>query len=123
MTLTTTYSQAIDRLIREKGMDEAVVFEKLRAHLAESGRLKILPQLLRELRTLDARRGVEAPFLEIASEEDRAAAESAAKAQGIEAKAQINPDLIRGWRLRANGTLTDHSAKRSLVELYRSITV
>lgn len=120
--MVKAYAQAIDTLIRARGMRPDDVFGNLRAHLAATGRLKLLPQLARELKVLEERRKAEAPLLEVASEAERAAAEAAARAQGVEAAAQVNPDLVRGWRLRANGAVTDRSAKRSLIELYRAIT-
>lgn len=113
------YAQAIDRLVRERGMKEDEIFKKLRAHLAETGRLKLLPQIAEELRTLEARRALSAPELEVATEAERGEAEAAAKAQGITAKATVNPHLIHGWRLRANGRITDRSAKRVLIDIYR----
>jgi F0F1-type ATP synthase delta subunit len=115
------YVQALSNLTRA-GMDEGEAYIKLHAHLKASGRLKILPQLARELRRHVAEKAGSAPLLEVASEAERSEAEKAAHAAGIAIKAVVNPDLIRGWRLRANGTITDRSAKRSLVELYRNVT-
>jgi F0F1-type ATP synthase delta subunit len=35
---------------------------------------------------------------------------------------QVNPSLIKGWRILQKDTLIDRSAKKSLVDLYTNIT-
>lgn len=122
MTLATSYSQALERILSKKGVDEVEVYKNLRAHLTATGRLKLLPGILQSLRMSAAQRMTQEPLLEVASEEERKEAETAAKAMGIDTKAKVNPDLVRGWRLRANGTVTDRSAKRALIDLYRRVT-
>lgn len=71
------------------------------AHLQKTGRLKLLPQVLRELRVAEARRAKLAPKKETAQE---------------------NPSLISGWRSIENGVLKDRSGKGALVDIYRNIT-
>jgi F0F1-type ATP synthase delta subunit len=114
------YAAALERLIAG-GMTEEVAFDKLIAHLRGSGRLKILPQLLRELRMRQERNQVSEALLEVATAAEAASAEAAAKKEGITAKAIVNPDLISGWRARSGGTLIDRSGKRALVDLYHRI--
>jgi hypothetical protein len=70
------------------------------AHLRATGRLKLLPRVLRELRV------------------------EAARAKRLGAKmetAKENPALISGWRKIENGILTDTTGKRALLDIYKSI--
>lgn len=100
--------------------DEAV--NKLIAHLKSSGRLNLLPQIMRELRKIAARRHALAPRVEVASEKETAAALRAAAEAGIKApRASVNKALIKGWRAWGGGTLVDRSAKRALVDIYQKI--
>ena len=78
-----------------------ITFAELKAHLEKSGRIKLLPQILRELKLRAAREQALAPRRESARE---------------------NPSLIAGTRTFENGILTDHTAKRALIELYQNIT-
>lgn len=70
------------------------------AHLKRTGRLKLLPSVLRELRIEEARAKKLAPRRETAKE---------------------NPALISGWRSLENGMLTDKTAKRALIEIYQKV--
>ena len=116
------YAQAIENLLA-KGGDEKKVVAQLTAHLKATGRVKILPGILAELRVLEARKAKLAPSVEVASEKEAAAAVAAAKKEGIEvAKAHVNHALISGWRARTGSTLVDRSAKQGLIELYRRVT-
>lgn len=115
------YATSILRLI-DKGMGEKEVVDNLLEHLKRSGRTKLLPGILRELKTLAAREKVTAPTLEVARKEDEAQAKAAAKAEGIEAEEVIvNPSLLQGWRARAGSKLVDRSGKRALIDLYARI--
>ncbi|MFM2330497.1 MAG: hypothetical protein RLZZ26_4 [Candidatus Parcubacteria bacterium] len=70
------------------------------AHLRKTGRLKLLPQVLRELR------------------------EESARVKRLGAKketAKENPSLISGWRSIENGVLTDTTGKRALIDIYKNI--
>lgn len=70
------------------------------AHLRSTGRLKLLPRVLRELRA------------------------EAARAQHLSSTKQTaatHPSLISGWRQIQDGVLTDHTAKGALVDIYRKI--
>lgn len=70
------------------------------AHLRRTGRLKLLPQVLRELRM----------------------EQSHARTTGTRKEtAQDNPSLISGWRSIENGQLTDHTGKSALITIYRNI--
>lgn len=70
------------------------------AHLKRTGRMKLLPFVLRELRTDGLRTKKLAPKMETATE---------------------NPSLISGWRKIENGQLTDRSGKRALIDIYKKI--
>lgn len=102
--------------------DRAVI--KIVQHLKSIGHIKMLPQILRELRRIAVRRRARKPFVEVASEGEKASALAAAAKLGITAtEATVNPSLIRGWRARANGTLIDHSAKNALTNIYQKATI
>ena len=116
------YALALSRSIKE-GTDEAVLVEGLMKHLKAEGRTKLLGGILRELKTLQAAGEKSSSVIEVASEEEVPGALEAAKQAGIEVhETVINPSLIKGWRIRSGGTLTDRSAKQALVDLYQKIT-
>ncbi len=71
------------------------------AHLERTGRLKLLPQVLGELRAEEAR------------EKNRVAHTESAKE---------NPSLISGSRSIKDGVLTDNTGKRALIEIYQNST-
>jgi hypothetical protein len=75
-------------------------YELFIAHLRRTGRLKLLPQVLAELKRDAARSKKFAPRTETAAE---------------------NPSLIAGWRRLENGMLTDRTAKSALVDIYKKI--
>jgi hypothetical protein len=70
------------------------------AHLKRTGRLKLLPLVLRELYREEARAKKSAPRTETVEE---------------------NPALISGWRTLENSMLTDHSGKSALIDIYKRI--
>ena len=78
-----------------------MTYEDLKKHLERSGRLKLLPKILRELKTRAAREELLAPRKETAKE---------------------NPSLISGSRTFENGILIDHTGKRALIEIYQKVT-
>ena len=113
------YAQAVQSVLT-KGTSETEVVTSLLAHLKSAGRLKLLPSILRELKALQAKTST--TVVEVASEKESAQALREASLEGIVAnEAVVNPNLIRGWRARNGSVLTDRSAKRSLIELYRRI--
>ena len=117
------YAHAVATMSRREGADEAAIVSGLMRELRLSGRSKMLPGILRELRTLEAREQRLAPVLEVATSRDEAAGREAMKKEGIEIeKVVVNPSLIQGWRVRANGLLWDQSAKRALTDIYKKIT-
>jgi hypothetical protein len=70
------------------------------AHLKRTGRLKLLPLVLRELRE----------------------AEDRAKKFGVKKETvKENPSLISGWRSIENGVLTDRTGKKALLDIYKNI--
>ena len=95
---------------------------RLIAHLKSTGRVKILPQILRALRKRIARHHTLRPYVEVAREKDSAQALSNAAFFGIRAKrAIVNPSLIYGWRARGRGAVVDRSAKQALITIYQKV--
>ncbi len=78
-----------------------LTYSALSAHLERTGRLKLLPRILRELKREQARTTRTAAQKETAAE---------------------NPSLISGYRSIEDGVLIDRSGKGALVEMYRNIT-
>ena len=78
-----------------------VSFEELKKHLERTGRMKLLPRILSELKEREAR---------------------AAKLTSKKETAKENPTLISGWRSIENGILTDRTGKRALVNIYQRAT-
>ncbi|MFZ1075242.1 MAG: F0F1 ATP synthase subunit delta [Minisyncoccia bacterium] len=108
--------------LEDKAASDAAV-TKLIVHLKSMGRMKMLPQIARELRKIAARREALQPVVEVAREKEAAAALRAAAESGISARhARVNPDLIHGWRAQKDGVLVDRSAKRALIHMYQNIT-
>ncbi len=117
------YAEALYELSNKKGVSPATLVQNLVHSLTNSGRMKLLPHILRELRILDARYESLGSTVEVAHKEDSAHALKSAKTAGIDADtAVVNPSLIRGWRAKKGGLLVDASGKRHLIELYRNIT-
>ena len=107
----------------KRGTDEAKLVAGLVKHLKEEGRMKLLPGILRELKTLEAVQEKQSVSFEVASEAEIPEALAAAKAAGIDAAtAAVNTSLVRGWRAREGSVLVDRSAKQALVDLYQKIT-
>lgn len=75
-------------------------YEAFIAHVTRTGRLKLLPRVLRELRI----------------EEIRAKKLTLKKETVTE-----NPSLISGWRTLENGILTDRTGKSALIAIYKNI--
>ena len=71
------------------------------AHLKRTGREKLLPQVLRELKEEALREARRAPRTETAKE---------------------HPHLLSGSRTIQQGLLTDTTGKRALLEIYKRIT-
>jgi F0F1-type ATP synthase delta subunit len=117
------YAQALYSEAQKTGADAKVMVQRLAEHLKATGRAKLLPSILRELKRIDEKNTKFEPTIEVAHERDSAKALAAAAAQGIHAtKAHVNHDLVTGWRASAGGKLIDHSGKQALVDLYQKIT-
>lgn len=117
------YAQAVAAMSCQEGRDEGALVDGLVRHLKQSGRMKLLPGILRELKREQNRTEKLAPVLEVARESDKAAGVALLQKEGVSASnVVVNPSLIRGWRARANGLLWDHSAKRALTDIYKKIT-
>lgn len=76
-------------------------YEMFVEHLRRTGRLKLLPAVLRELKAEAARAKKLAPRYESAAE---------------------HPVLISGARSIEGGWLTDRTGKAALIEIYRHVT-
>lgn len=76
-------------------------YDEFVKHLKRTGRMKLLPTVLRELRTEAMREQKRAPKKETAKQ---------------------NPSLISGWRELKDGLLTDHTGKRALIQIYQKVT-
>ena len=120
--MNRVYAKTVLRLAAREHARPTDIVSGLVLHLKAHGRTKLLPAILRDIRTAHLRKQEVLPSLETASEKESVAAKKAAVAEGMETgKAIVNPSLIRGWRAQAGGILIDRSAKRSLIELYRNI--
>jgi F0F1-type ATP synthase delta subunit len=109
--------------IGDKAASDAAV-TKLILHLKSAGRMKMLPEIVRELQKIAARRHALRPTVEVAHEKESAAALRAAAAEGIVARhTSVNPSLIHGWRARSGDKLIDRSAKRALLHIYQQVTL
>jgi F0F1-type ATP synthase delta subunit len=115
------YAQALFDLAQKPQASPKDLVERLIKHLDETGRMKLLPHILREYRRIEARNEAFEDLLEVASEQEASAAAKEAGALGISASPVVNPDLVTGWRARSGSRLVDRSGKRALVDLYRAI--
>ncbi len=77
-----------------------MTFDTLITHLERTGRKKLLPQILRELKQREASERARNMKKETAHE---------------------NPSLISGWRAVEDGVLTDTTGKRALLEIYQKV--
>ena len=77
-----------------------LTYDQLITHLERTGRMKLLPAILRELKKREERKLKLAPKKETAKE---------------------HPELISGWRSLENGKLTDTTGKRALIDIYQKI--
>ena len=117
-----TYAQALINVTSRDGADEKKSVDNLVAQLKASGRMKLLPRILGELRAMTMHGKTLAGTVEVAHEKDSAHALKIAKEAGMNvAHTTVNKSLISGFRLRAGGTLRDESGKRALIDLYRKI--
>lgn len=113
------YAKVLYKL-KESGKENSA--ESLIAHLKRTGRLKLLPRILRAYKEEIERKGEKAMSIEVASKADEASALALAKEYGVATdKTVVNESLIKGFRVRAQGKLIDRSAKRSLIDLYYNI--
>jgi F0F1-type ATP synthase delta subunit len=118
----TRLLEATAELEDKEASDKAVT--KLILHLKSAGRMKMLPQIARELKNVAARRHALRPHVEVAHEKESAEALFAAAKEGIVARqASVNTALIHGWRARSGDKLIDRSAKRALLHIYQKVTV
>ena len=120
-----TYTRLLEATAEtgDKAASDAAV-SKLILHLKSAGRMKMLPQIARELQKIAARRHALRPVVEVAHEKESARALEAAARAGVAAtQAIVNPSLIHGWRARTGDKLIDRSAKRALLHIYQQVTL
>lgn len=118
-----TYTRLLEAAaeLEDETVSSAAV-TKLVAHLKSAGRMKMLPQIARELKKVAARRQALRPIVEVAHlAEAPRALERAAQAGMNATHASVNHSLVRGWRARSHGLLIDRSAKRALLEIYQNL--
>ena len=125
--MTDLYAQALWNLTQhadeKKRMDAKAAVAQLAKHLKASGRLKLLPHILLDLKKIEAREMKLAPVVEVASVKEAPTALKEAAANGIIVKeAKINHSLISGWRAISKEKLIDNTSKRALLDLYQSVT-
>ena len=107
--------------LEDKAVSDAAVTKLIR-HLKSAGRMKMLSQIVRELRKVAARRHALRPKVEVAHKREESSALRAAALDGIIVRhAIVNPSLIRGWRARKSDMLVDHSAKSALIRIYQNV--
>lgn len=119
-----TYTRLLEASaeLEDKEMSDKAI-TKLIVHLKSAGRMKMLPQIARELRKIAMRRHTLRPHVEVAHGKEALAALAAAAKEGIVAhEATINNQLIHGWRARSGDKLIDRSAKRALLHIYQKVT-
>lgn len=119
-----SYTRVLESVIAHG--DERVASEalhKLIAHLRSTGRLKLLTQILQELKKTLSRRATHTTRLEVAHEREKATALAAVRTVGVHPEhVQVNPSLIQGWRVRSKDFLLDQSAKHALLTIYQRVT-
>ena len=122
--MTDAYTRVLQNVLElgDPRVADGVVTHLI-SHLRRTGRMKLLPKIARQLRTIDARRLTLFGYLEVANEKESASALAAAQAANIVTKrVRVNPDLIQGWRARSGDRLVDHSAKSALLNIYQKVT-
>lgn len=98
-------------------------YKAILEHLKRTGRMKLLPQILRELKEREVRAKALGATVEVAHAGESAHALKAARALGIEAEhATVNASLIKGFRARSGSVFVDQSAKRALIDIYQRVT-
>lgn len=113
----TALTQAVSRGENEKKLAEGLI-----AHLTKVGRMKLLSNILRELKAREERTKKLRPTLEIANEGEKVEAQKQAEALGLTPEAiEVNPSLISGFRVRSATQLVDRSGKQSLIDIYKNI--
>jgi F0F1-type ATP synthase delta subunit len=119
-----TYAKVLWKLSHQEGADLDALVTRLIEQLQTRGRMKLLPRILRELKKLEESSTESSALIEVATGKDALEALAFVKELGLPGikDAKVNPSLISGWRVRANGGLTDRSGKRALIDIYRSIT-
>jgi F0F1-type ATP synthase delta subunit len=125
--MTELYAQALWNLSQKKDADAKVLVAHLVKNLQQSGRLKLLPQILVALKKIEVQHGKTDSVVEVANEHESKHALHEAGLKGIYADhAVVNHSLISGWRaigkVEGKEKLIDASSKRALLEIYQAVT-
>ena len=113
------YSTALTQALQGKsGKDATVVVDQFIMRIKARRHEKLLPQIISLLKRNKADSGVATLTIADTKGEKTAKAEAGVKDVAV----KVDPTLIGGWQLEADGKLIDASYKRSLIELYRTIT-
>ena len=99
-TLFASLAELEDRRVAE------TIFEKLMTHIRSTGRLGLLPQVLRALTAVHKQNEQAASRMEVAKASQIEDAKHIARRLGIPYNAiLVNTDLISGWRAYENNRL------------------
>ena len=117
------YAKALIEVSSRDTKKSSEIVDRLVSHLTTTGRIKLLPKILHELRIQGEIARKRGAHVEVASMSEAEDALAQAATNGIHAtKAVVNHYLVRGWRAQSDGVLVDHSAKQGLLDLYKGIT-
>lgn len=120
--LSQQYALELAQALDCADVNEDVLVENLIKNLRSRGREKLLPSIVRELKKIRMQERKKEPCVEIAREEDREKVRAGVDELGVSTySVTVNPTLVRGWRVRAQGRLIDNTTKKALIELYRVI--
>lgn len=124
------YAQALFDLGIKKGANPEGLVEQLLLLMRSRGHLRLLPSVLSDYERIAKDRSQrDGISVKIADEEDQGAALDKARAlaesYGVEASninVSTDDTLIKGYSLDGPSFRYDKSARRNLIEMYRSIT-
>ena len=120
------YAHALAKSTEGTSKDQAKIYvARLVEILKREGKLKALPQILREFKRIIEQRNAKTPTLTVAQKKDAANATKELKAilkEAVVSDSVVDDSIIGGWRYVGRDTLVDNSYKTALIDLYRNIT-
>ncbi len=120
--LSQRYALGFVHALDTADVSDEILVENLIKDLSSRGRMKLLQSIVRELKKIYMQERKKEPCVEIAREEDREKVCAGVHELGISSySVTVNPTLVRGWRVHAQGRLIDNTTKQALIELYRVI--